>query len=166
MDNQSSTERTQSRKGPLVGEQEFVLIFISFSNRVLNTKFSADLSNLITLFVGPSKRLDWFNETVRHAKNIDIVNGVRACGFGTVLCGDGEPLDRSQGTKYEVVFRINKMEYGFRIGYVFGSVQNFNFSGSLGFGSNKKNSVGIRIWKNTFHLDARDNFNVSQRIHR
>ena len=113
MDPQLSTVTSKSRKGPLVGEQEFTLIFVCFFERVLNAMISADISNLITLYVGPSKRLGWFNKAVHHSKYILIVDEInitkRLYAPATVLCGDGEPLDRSRWTKYEVVFRINEM---------------------------------------------------------
>ena len=156
MDHQSLTETSKSRKGPLVSEQEFVLIFVCFFERVLNAMISADISNLITLYVGPSKTLDWFNEAVRHSKYIDIVDGMnitkRLYAPGTVLCGDGEPLDRSRWTKYEVVFRINKMRFNFYIGYVFGSIEDFDFAERLGIVPNKNNSVGIKIEESEFYL--------------
>ena len=141
---------------PLLIEQEFVLIFICFFERVLNVMISADISNLITLYLEPSKMLDWFNEAVPHSKYIDIVDGVnitkRLYAPGTVLCGDGEPLDRSQFTKYEVVFRINKMRFNFYIGYVFGWIEDFDLEERVGIGSNNKNSVGFNISRNKFYL--------------
>ena len=160
MDHQSSTEKAKFKKCPLVSEHEFILIFICLFERMLSATISPDISNLITMFVGPSKRVDYFSETVPKSKYVDIVNGMtitkKFFGRDTVLCGDGESLDRSRGTKYEVVFRINLMHYGFYIGYVFGSIQEIDFEERLGCGSNKKNSVGIGIYRNRFYLDDED----------
>ena len=169
MDHQSSTEiKAKFKKCPLVSEPEFILIFICLFERMLSATISADISNLITMFVGPSKRVSYFNETVPKSICVDIVNETtitkKSFGWNTVLCGDGEPLDRSRGTKYEVVFKINKMEFGFLIGYVFGSIQDVDFEEGLGYGSNEKNSVGIRVALNGFYLWAADGYRSKKQL--
>ena len=139
---------------PLVSGHQFTLIFIAIIERLLNSTVPSDVADLITRYVNVTKRVDWFDDAVPHSKNIDIADKMNITRggytFGTVLCGDGEPLDRSRYTKYEVVFKINKMDYGFYIGYVFGSIQEIDFEEILGWGSNKKNSVGIGINRNKF----------------
>ena len=144
-------------KGPLVSEQEIVFIFICSFERVLNTIISSDISNLISLYVEPSKRLGWINKAIqmtlwRVHDGVTITS--RDKGYCTVLCGDGESLGRSQYTKYEVVFRINKIGNfnGLHIGYIFGSIQDVDFEWGLGVELNKKNSVGIGIRWNKFYL--------------
>ena len=62
-----------------------------------------------------------------------------------MTCGNGKLLERDRWTNYEVVFMINKIVYGLDIGYVFGSIQDVDFQGGLGFWPNEKNSVGICI---------------------
>ena len=51
------------------------------------------------------------------------------------------------------------MKYGFYIGYIYGSIHEFDFEDGLGFGTNKRNSVGIGIESNGFYLDDEDHFN-------
>ena len=157
MNELSSKRKVNSKPASLVSDYQFIFIFVGVIERVLNTTVSSDISRLITRYVHLLKRLDSFSQTVRKSRNIVVVNGVtitKRSGnkYGTVLCGDGGPLDRSRWTKYEVVLRINKIVYGFHIGYVFGSIQEVDFKWRLGDGRNKKNSVGIRIGWNGFYL--------------
>ena len=155
-----SKEKRNSKLSPSVSEYQFIMIFVGIMERVLNKPVSSDISHLIIRYVNVTKRLDYSND--RHCGNFEILDNAtinkRTHGYRTVLCGDGEPLDRSRGTKYEIVFRINKMGYRFFIGYVFGSIQEIDFEECLGGHSNKKNSVGIRIVGNKFHLYEEDHY--------
>ena len=167
----SSRYELEKQFGPLLSEQKFILIFISFMERALCDTISADISNLITLFVGSSK-LDWFNNKLRKShpryyflpKLINRVTIIKESGGGrpsTVLFGDAEPLDSSRYTKYEIVFMINKMKCGFSIGYVIGSIRkgykhgDINWMWELGWRQNGEKSVGIYISANKFFLNDR-----------
>ena len=89
---------------------------------------------------------------------VTIVKGSGGSTY-TVLFGDAEPLDRSRCTKCEVVFMINKMECGFSIGYVFGSIRKFGeikWMWELGWRQNGRKSVGIYISANKFFLNDKD----------
>ena len=155
MNRQSSPERSSKfRKSPIISERGFILIFIAFFERVLNATISSDISSLIIDYMEPIIRLD-FNESksrgIAAVEEDDIeLNAYTGCN--TVLFADGELLDRSRGTKYEVVFRINKMKYAPYIGYVFGSIQAVDFERRLGFGPNKENSMAICVGENAFYL--------------
>ena len=48
------------------------------------------------------------------------------------------------------------MRYGFSVGYVFGSIQEVDLQEELGYGFNKKKSVGIWIGENKFYLHDED----------
>ena len=152
---------------PLVFDHRFTSIYIGNVERVHNTTVPSDILFLIARYVDATKRVDWFSQTVRKSRNIDIFDEVTIIkrgedghGYDTVLCGDGGPLNRSRWTKYEVVFRINKMSSrGFRIGYVFESIQYVDFENGLGWGSNTWLTVGITIKENEFYSFDEDIFN-------
>ena len=162
MDHKSSKAKVQSTIFPNVTDRKFVFIFICALERVLNITVSSDISRFITMYADLRNRIIWIDDSMPKSASISIMDGVnmtkKTFGHGIVLCGDGKLLDGNEGPKFEVVFRINKMGYVFSIGYIFGSNPAVNFEVGLGVGSNSKSSVGIRIWKNEFYLDDRDNF--------
>ena len=138
-------------------DHEFIKIYIGFMERVLNFTVSSDIVQLINLYAVTPKRIKWFDDKIRKSKDIQIVDGVTISlksnnGCVSVLCGDGEPLDISRWTKYEMMFKINNMGYDFCIGYVFGQIQDFDFEDALGMRANKWNSVGISIDEEGFYL--------------
>ena len=147
-------------KALLVSDHQFVLIFLGIIERDINTTIPSDVSFLITRYADVTKRVDWCKSQSIGIMDDHAITKTEIYGMGTVLCGDGAQLDRSRWTKFEVVFRINKMSsYIFQIGYVFGSAQDFNFGQILGRGSNEKNSVGISIGWNKFLLCDEDHSN-------
>merc|ERR1719474_177819 len=68
-------------------------------------------------------------------------------------------MNREGDSKQEVIFKINKMEIGFDIGYILGSTQDVDFEQALGYDSNEKSSVGIGIAEDKFYLFGQEHFN-------
>lgn len=167
MDKKSSEAGVQPKLFPIVTERDFVLIFISFFERLLHSTVSSDISRVITMYVVTRirNRIIWINNSVCKSETIDILDGVtvtkgrcdKSPQSSSILCGDGTQLDSTRGTEYEVVFKINKLSlYGFFIGYVYGSIHDVDVECELGDGTNRMHSVGIEIGGNKYYLFDED----------
>ena len=165
MDNKISKGNVQSKISTIVTDREFVLIFITFMQRIcmLYSTVPSDISHLITMYADARSRIIWINNRVHKSDSIHVADGMtitkgESGKYGTVIFGHGGSLDRSRATKYEIAFRINEMvsTHGFFIGYVYGLIQNIDVDVALGVRSNEKNSVGIWLRSNGFYLLDQD----------
>lgn len=139
--------------------RDVIRMFIFSIQRSLTRTIPTEIMELITFMFGITVRITTFNESLERSSKIDILNGTtirntsrRGMG-GTVICGDGIPMNRERAEKQEVVFKINEMDMGLFIGYISsGSAGSVNFEDVLGMKSNKEKSVGIGITRKKFYL--------------
>ena len=141
-----------------VTDRDFVLIFIGFMERVFNSTIPSGISHLVSLYADAQDRIIWINNPTYKWKDVYIEDGATIRLKGVLFLADPAALNTSQVSKYEVVLRMNEMAYysGFCVGYVFGCIADVEFDWCLGRMNNKKNSVGIMIWRNKFYLFDED----------
>ena len=153
----SMADNAEFKMGPTVTEREFLSALFACTEREFTLMVPSEVAHVITMYVGSQNTIISIRPRVCKASNIDIVYGSttkKSSGgaWGTVLFAEEKPSQSSRRMKYEVAFRINKMREAFYIGYVFGTIEYYDFQRSLGSGTNGKISVGIKIEGDRIYL--------------